>query len=79
MDKKENAYKEIFNKLNLNIKLYQLTNKKIYIYKQIFIHWDMKLGLINALKDTLPYADINICYFHYHQEMEKQRKKYQIF
>ena len=76
MDKKEKTYKEILNKLNLNIKHYQLTKNKKYVYKPQFIHCDMESGLINALKDTWPYAEIKICYFHWHQAMEKQRKKF---
>ena len=36
----------------------------------------MDSGLINALKDTWPYAEIKICYFHCHQAMEKQKKKF---
>ena len=31
MDKKEKTYKEILNKLNLNIKHYQLTKNKKYV------------------------------------------------
>ena len=36
----------------------------------------MESGLINALKDTWLDAEIKICYFHWHQAMEKQKKKF---
>ena len=36
----------------------------------------METPLINSLNIIWPYSDIKICYFHWNQSMEKQRKKY---
>ena len=36
----------------------------------------MKSALINGIKFIWPYCIIKICFFHWNQSMEKQRKKY---
>ena len=74
INKEENTYKEIFNKININIKQFQLNNNKKSIYKPKRIHCDMETALINSLNKIWPYLDIKICYFHWNQFMEKQRK-----
>ena len=50
LDKKEDTYKEILNKINKNIKVYALKINLKVNYKPKFIHCDMELALINAIK-----------------------------
>ena len=76
LDKKEETYKEILNKINNNIKTYALKHNLKLNYKPKNIHCDMELSLINSIKYMWPYSKIKICYFHWKQAMENQRKKY---
>ena len=36
----------------------------------------MEIALINAIQFTWPYSNVKICYIHWNQAMEKNRKKY---
>ena len=76
LHKNEETYRDIFNKINVNIKNYQLKNNKNISYRPKVIHCDMESALINAAKFIQPFDKIKICFFHWHQGMEKQRKKY---
>lgn len=76
LDKKEETYKDILNKINNNIKTYALKHNLKINYKPKIIHCDMELSLINSIKYIWPYSQIKICYFHWKQAMESKRKKY---
>ena len=75
-NKKEDTYKEIFKIINNNIKEYQLKNKLKINFRPKNIHCDMEIVLINAIQFIWPYSNVKICYFHWNQAMEKNRKKY---
>ena len=75
-NKKEDTYKEIFKINNNNIKEYQLKNKHKINFRPKNIHCDMEIALINANQFIWLYSNVKICYFHWNQAMEKNRKKY---
>ena len=56
LKKDEEAYKEIFNIINKNIKEYQLKNNLKVNYKLKYIHCNMESALINGNKFIWSYS-----------------------